>query len=632
MRTYFKGKGASLNISWPVMYGYTFLSASLYVFFEWLFVITKPSFLNTISILRKIGILIFTCSVLTGLAFAILSLFYILSLLIGEKPAARILLGIGRLIPALILASMALLLVDNFTYTMFRFGIVSSSGFTTGVYMFLFLLLNYFIHKQLKEIPVKLNGIASARQKLIIYSLVVIVILGFLLTYQNASTQNLSLDGVAELNSQRYPNILLITGEGIDANHLSIYGYDRETSPHITELAKTSLVVENAFTNAGHTAGSLISIYSSKYPTQTRVLYPPDILKNTDSYQHLPGILNTLGYWTAQYTTPYFGDAYTLNLLYGFDSANGRSINQSSVYSKISRYLQTDYAYFIYETSNRLVDRLRHIFFIKKMENNQTLIQGKAQRFDDAEKLDSIFSLISTKNEPLFIHLHWMGTHGPTYIPRVKVFAENKRVETQQLLDDDFYDDSLLEFDEGVGKLVEKLSQSGMLDDTMIIIGSDHNRGWSTNQRIPLLIHFPGDQYTGVRTANIQNMDIAPTLLEYLGIKKPAWMAGASFLREDLENRPIFSSGADIDELESSSAVAKIIQPPFYQFGFINLVYCDTWYRLDLSTHELTLGKVSMQTGGCIDGITREQAKEWMIQHLKEGGFDVSDLEIEKRK
>ena len=627
MSTYFRGKCASLIIPWPVLYGYTFISASLYVFFEWLFVITKPSFLNTVSILRKIGILIFTCSVITGLLFAILGVIYLLSLLLQDMTSARFLIGIGMLIPALVLASMAVLLVDNFTYTVFRFGIVSSSGFTTGVYICSFLLLVYYFY-------CRSTGVVTwlINQRLSIPGMVMAAILLFLVTYQSASATNLVGVFNADQENARYPNILLITGDGIDANHLSIYGYDRETTPHISELAQTSLVVRNAFSNAGHTAGSLISIYTSKYPTQLRVLYPPDILKGTDSYQHLPGILNTLGYLTVQYTTPYFGDAYTLNLLYGFDIANGRSINQSSVYSKISHYIQTDYAYFLYEITNRWFDRSRHIFFIKKMDNYQALIQGKAQRFDDTEKVDSILSLIANKNRPFFIHLHWMGTHGPTYLPQVREFSKGKSVETQKLLDDDFYDDSLLEFDEKVGKLVEKLSRSGLLDDTMIVIGSDHNRGWSTTQKIPLLIHFPEEQYAGVRKANIQNMDIAPTVMDYLGIKKPAWMAGTSSLRIEPENRPIFSGGADIEELVSSSAVAEVVHPPFYQFGYVSMVYCDTWYRLDLSAYELTSGQVSGHNDGCEDSITREQALGWMIQHLKEGGFDVSELEIGESK
>jgi len=44
-----------------------------------------------------------------------------------------------------------------------------------------------------------------------------------------------------------YPDIILITADGLDAEHMSSYGYSRITTPNIQELMEYSLVAKNAY-------------------------------------------------------------------------------------------------------------------------------------------------------------------------------------------------------------------------------------------------------------------------------------------------------------------------------------------------------------------------------------------------
>jgi len=90
------------------------------------------------------------------------------------------------------------------------------------------------------------------------------------------------------------PNFFLITADGLNADHMSIYGYERKTTPFLDRWENQSSLVENGFTNSAKTTGSLISTITGKYPSDTRVLFPPDVLKNENSYQHLPQILKVL--------------------------------------------------------------------------------------------------------------------------------------------------------------------------------------------------------------------------------------------------------------------------------------------------------------------------------------------------
>ena len=124
-------------------------------------------------------------------------------------------------------------------------------------------------------------------------------------------TFNINFDQSSTAESSiNLPNIILFSVEGLDASHLSVFGYERDTTPFLDEIADDSLIAENNFTNSLKTAGSIVSLLTGKYPTTTRVLFPPDILRADDSYQHLPGILRNAGYYAAQFGQKYYVDAY----------------------------------------------------------------------------------------------------------------------------------------------------------------------------------------------------------------------------------------------------------------------------------------------------------------------------------
>ena len=148
---------------------------------------------------------------------------------------------------------------------------------------------------------------------------------------------------------------------------------ERDTTPAIRELAITALVADNAFSNSGTTPGSVISIYTGKYPTKTRLVNPPDILRGL-IYEHLPGILHSLGYMTVQITVPHYLDANELNVLDGFDKVNSNSAMHSKYLAIITKVLPNEYALFTDEIFKRIFDRIRHIAFIK--EDGQSLHIG----------------------------------------------------------------------------------------------------------------------------------------------------------------------------------------------------------------------------------------------------------------
>lgn len=78
--------------------------------------------------------------------------------------------------------------------------------------------------------------------------------------------------------------------------------------------------------------------------------------------------------------------------------------------------------------------------------------------------------------------------------------------------------------------MINELIEEGSYDNTILVIGSDHGQRFTTNKKIPLIIHFSNNEFSGVVFSNVQNIDIAPTILDYLHIHRPPWMSGESLL------------------------------------------------------------------------------------------------------
>jgi hypothetical protein len=633
------------SLSWLQLFVQTILSIYAYLVMEWLFFATKPSFMDAMSFGYKLEILLLAGFVLVELTIPLLVILRILGLIPGLTQKRQVFQLVGAALPASYYAITCLLLIDNFTYTLFKFGIVTSKGVFRGGYAILLIILFAVWYRQvirmIRNTPVsesaKIDQSTKSRafpwkrfQVWLAISMLALS-LGFGLVRIGEKTS--SADEAAGLIKHN-PNIILLGGEGVVAKHMSLYGYDRDTTPRLHKLAETSLLAENNFTNASHTTGSVFSILSGKYPTQTRVLYSPNIFQGEDAYQHLPGILERSGYLTYQITFPYYIDAYDLNMQDGFDQVNGRSIIQSKIFLQARRLHLEEVGYFLPRLFERINSRLLHIFYMRSMPDPysyviQAVNPEQQPQLNDQERIRQLTHLLMLNDQPVFVHVHMMGTHGGEFYPRRRVFSagENQSAEWMP----DFYDDVILDFDAYIGELLTSLQNYDLQDQTVIVIYSDHADQWRSDDKIPLLFHFPNGGYANRIKNNTQNLDIAPTLLDYLGFEKPSWMPGQSLLQgEPPLLRPIISARyvGEVCEGWWCTLDSRLVRPPFYQFGSIQLVVCQGMYTLNLNTQILSRAEVDGYTAPCAaDQLpTETKAREIIKEHLRTYGFDVSSL------
>lgn len=606
----------------------------LYVFFEWLFILTKPSFMSLLPITEQAWILIFGGIYLAALTSALLLVLIAINYWVNRKSKSNWLIKLGFVVPIVVAALMAFLLIDNFTYTVFNFGVISTTGAYRAIYIVVLLVLILVLTHEIFRFGAWIEkkkdpGLGQKRHQ---RNLAVVLVAVFLVAlaipvWQGIMTYKEPGIGGSDTAKGDEPNIILFTVDSLDASHMSLYGYERKTTPFLDELAESSLVAQNAFTNAQGTIGSITSILTGKDPMDTQVLLADDILRGENSYQHLPGILKSHGYYSVQLSFSSYADAVDINFLNAFDLANGRKEYTQGPFELITRYLPSNNAYFYYELESRLLDRLMHVFFIKEMENPYQQVTKPMQKFNDQEKMETLVSLLNEKNQPVFVHFHWMGVHGPLYYPQNQKFSPDRDLSTQKKYDMDLYDDSILDMDEALKGLYSHLEGEALADrETILVIATDHSLKWA-KVRLPLIIHFPEGENAGVIEENVQNMDIAPTLLDYLDITQPEWMGGQSLLTGLDNTRPIFSTRISSTKKEEKEGKIQI-DKSFYPYGRLAVLVCDTWFEVRLPTAENSLGKVPGYAGKCEgERLTKQTGWNLILEHLKDYDFDTSTLE-----
>jgi len=611
-------------------------TAYFYVFMEWFFFVTKPSFMDLMSWVGK-----FELFLLSSFALALLSIVLIMILagvdfLISHFRFTTLLIIVGTLIPSFILAAISLLLVDNFTYTIFNFGIVSSSGIWRSLYGITFILIVIYLNSFILN-TLGLRG--KSKPPLQISPFIHILIAGLLITsavfalarFDNGNSGNTHEVNLIGLNNPlaTRPNILIIGSDGLNATNLSLYGYERETTRVLRDLANTSLVANNAFTNSSTSTGSITSMLTGKPDAQTRVLYPPNILQGVDAYQHLPGMLRDEGYYTVEIAVPHYIDAYQVNMLDGFHTVNERSMVESELVLSARKLGFGINAYFASGLVDRITNRLLHISSMKEMENPYTSVTQPIGMKNDPERVQILINLIRESERPLFIHAHLMGTHGSKFYPTQSVFSKGKIQNGEWMTD--FYDDSILTFDHYLGEVIKALEQTGKINNTILVIYSDHPMQYNARHRVPLVIHFPNDEFAGRIETNVQNLDIAPTILDYLGVSQPPWMVGKSLLGDDLpENRLIFSGGTPIAYRSQGRWVidSSLVKPPFFQFTSFNVINCHRWYRLNLIDMVWDIGNVPGHTKPCAEDslLSMDQIEDALANYLSTNDFEISTL------
>lgn len=596
-----------------------------WVFFEWLFYVTKPSFISLYSPWEQIGVLS-ASAVIMSVALLLISLpFFVLAWIVSRTTQTLLPVSLAIFFPASLLLTFAMLVViDNFTLTLFGWGVRSTAGFTVYLYRLFTIVLAVLASWLLYGF---LNGRYSTKSLKIFTVATGLIFACSIPMFLSAIFS--PVENVADIakSDQLLPNIIIFSGDGISANHMSVYGYERPTTPFLKSARDEFLIADNHFTNASDTGGSVISLLTGKLPTTTRVIYPPDVLRGDDSYEHLPGLLKKMGYYTADISLRHYADPYDLNMRGGFAEANFRKLKVTggTLVSTIRQIPALNPASLLIDRmSERISERFDHIWKNKKMQDPMAAVNAPDLRWiRDPARMEEIRRLIDTAQQPFFLNVHMMATHGERFRPTKRIYSTEE--DYPNLWSVDGYDDAIIDFDRRVGEIYDFLKQHNILESTILIVSSDHGFVHSALDRLPMMLRLPGQEKAGVIGGNTQRLDIAPTLLDAMGIEPPDWMEGHTMLDAKYNQAGsefIFASGSRGGK-SAEGAFWSVSLPvaPWFSLGRQLLIHCDQGFVLNLESMEISQGKIDGSTMDCKDTISTEEAHQILLSHLEEKGY-----------
>jgi arylsulfatase A-like enzyme len=148
---------------------------------------------------------------------------------------------------------------------------------------------------------------------------------------------------------------------------------------------------------------------------------------------------------------------------------------------------------------------------------------------------------------------------------RVKQAAADYSAKKTHVQLRDRYDELILSVDDEFGSFIRTLQEQGSYDNSIIIVSSDHGEVFTPTFvghgdglsdpliHIPLVIHLPGQKGKKMVLSPAEQVDIAPTILDYVGLSIPDWMEGESlrpFMEtEIISQKPKFSMNLDKDSI-----------------------------------------------------------------------------------
>ncbi|MCK5011772.1 MAG: sulfatase-like hydrolase/transferase, partial [Deltaproteobacteria bacterium] len=357
----------------------------------------------------------------------------------------------------------------------------------------------------------------SKFMKLFLFPFCIITTLSFFL-----GSSALSID-----NSQDVPkndfNIVLITIDALRADHLSCYGYERETSPNIDRIAEKGIIFKNTIASSSWTAPSMASLFTSLYPINHGVIHGMRYANNKTIYNQevfsselatLAEILQAYGYTT-------FGVASNLHLSEKFGFAKGFN------YFKC---LPWDPA----QSVNKIVYSWEK--YIKKSDKFFLWIHY----FDPHHAYHARSPWIEQYTpKALTRKLNLTSKSSSELIKLIPTFKKDPQALSNLVA---LYDSEINYVDSYLGKLIQKF---GLNKNTLLIITADHGEGFLDHSQlghgnnlyyettnIPLIIKLPYNSKKRIVNKYVNLVDIMPTILHILDINSPEQTLGKSVLKK----------------------------------------------------------------------------------------------------
>ncbi len=393
------------------------------------------------------------------------------------------------------------------------------------------------------------------------------------------------------------PNIILVIFDTLAARNMSFYGYHRPTTPFISKLAKKSSFFTRLEAEGNITTPTTASIMTGKRLWTHRVYYLEGSKLIKGDIESLPLLLKNNGYSTMAFVVNAYASVKALGITNGFEIAplNIEFSVPRSLYSFISANTRV-LLYRLYGDTIKLFDWIiKKDFILYKVLKLASLNVTETEVPPD-KAFDSFLTAINDNlQKPFFAWIHLYPPHTP-YLPpepymgmfntslrlrtaksHWKVFKDRSFVlevqsKKQNIMNimRDRYDEFIRYCDKQFEDFIGKLERLNKLENTVIILTSDHGESFKHGYlghggphlyeqvtHIPLIIKEGGQSKGLIINDLVEQIDIPPTILDLAHIPAPSWMEGQSLVPlmrgKEISSEPAFSMA-----LESNPGLGKI--------------------------------------------------------------------------
>jgi arylsulfatase A-like enzyme len=345
-------------------------------------------------------------------------------------------------------------------------------------------------------------------------------------------------------------NVILVSLQCLRPDHMGIGGYKRDTTPNLDKMSKSAVLFENSIAHTNLTPVAMMAAMTGQYP-RVNGMVAFDVTKDSVPVRTMPEILKAYGYTTAAVlSSPEF--------FMRFDGETGKTINLRDVFSRSyddylwpKRHVGASMRVAPTESLDWIEKNKAKKFFLWIGAGTihppyaATVPQPEKSMFDPPGYVpfwSKYYPVSGNEGGPddptidILLRI-WDGDYYQGFKPVHKLTPDDAAYITAR------YDAGVHYTDKFVGELLDKLKETGLEKNTIIIFYSIHGkmlgeRGTFINYDLyepilknSLIVRFPDGQSAGKRIPEqVQGIDILPTLLDYLNIPIAADLQGVDLM------------------------------------------------------------------------------------------------------
>ncbi|MBE7433492.1 MAG: sulfatase-like hydrolase/transferase [Anaerolineales bacterium] len=368
-------------------------------------------------------------------------------------------------------------------------------------------------------------------------------------------------------------NVLVVVFDAFSSYNISLYGYPRETTPNINRLSERAVRYHNHYAGGNFTTPGTASLLTGVLPWTHRAFQPAGTV--TERYVNR----NLFSAFKDYYPIAYSHNGWVNILLYQFLSRSDELIPRDKLLLGSDELLhilfrndddiasvswlrdinveEQGYAYSLFlsrlyqEYQEKKFKDLKHLFPLGLPTAGSA---GSDNIFLLENAVDYLANRLTAIPQPFVGYFHFLPPHDP-YRPPTEFYKHfhndgfkppkkpkdifAKRPPKDILAKRAEYDEFILYVDREFGRLYEKLESAGLLENTWLVLTSDHGElnergitGHSTEVlyepviRVPLMIFEPGRKTGMDILENTSAVDVIPTLTHVTGQPFPDWVEG----------------------------------------------------------------------------------------------------------